>query len=128
MKNTRIFLKAVSLLLSGLVLFTSCASTTLIESTPDGAKVYINQEYVGKTPYTYKDSKAAGSRTPLELKKEGYKNLQTTLRRNEQADVGAIIAGIFFLIPFVWTMKYKPTHHYELEPSDDHQPDNNPGK
>lgn len=50
------------------------------------------------------------------LKREGYEDFYTNLRKNEQVDVGAIIGGVFFLFPFIWTMGYNPSHHYELYP------------
>jgi len=115
MKNT-IKTKSISLALASSILFTSCASTTMIETSPKGAQVYISDEHVGETPYSYKDTKIVGSCSSLKLKKEGYETLQTNLCRNEQADVGAIIAGFFFIVPFLWIMKYKPTHRYELTP------------
>ena len=30
--------------------------------------------------------------------------------------MGAIIGGLFVWLPFLWTMKYKPTHTYEMIP------------
>ena len=33
----------------------------------------------------------------------------------EKFDAGAFIGGLFIWIPFLWIMKYKPTHTYELE-------------
>jgi len=42
--------------------------------------------------------------------------LNTPFSRDEKADVGAIIGGVFFLFPFLWTMKYKPTHTFEMVP------------
>ncbi len=98
------------------VLFASCASTTLIQTEPSGAKVYMNEEYKGVTPLSYSDTKIVGSITSVRFEKEGYETLYTTLTRNERADVGAIIGGIFFLFPFLWTMQYNPTHMYELRP------------
>ena len=98
------------------VLFASCSSTTLIQTEPSGAKVYMNEEYKGVTPLSYSDTKIVGSITSVRFEKEGYETLYTTLTRNESADVGAIIGGIFFLFPFLWTMKYNPTHLYELKP------------
>ena len=105
-----------SLILSGIILLSSCVSTTMIQSNPSGAKVYLNSETVGKTPYTHTDTKIVGSTTSLRIEKEGYETVNTSFSRNEQADVGAIIAGVFVLVPFLWTMKYKPTHTYELVP------------
>lgn len=57
-----------------------------------------------------------GSTTDIRLEKDGYETLNTTLSRNERADVGAIVGGIFFIFPFLWTMKYNLVHTYELRP------------
>lgn len=117
MKNQTMTTKSISLLLVGSILLTSCASTTIINSNPSGAKVYLNGESVGITPYTHRDTKIVGSTTSVKLEKEGYEPLNTSFSRDEEADVGAIIGGIFVLVPFLWTMKYKPAHTYELTPS-----------
>jgi len=111
------FLKSISIVAAGAILFTSCASTTLINTTPAGAKVYLDGEAVGTTPYTHKDTKIVGTTTTLKLEKEGYEPFTTTFSRSEQADVGAIVGGVFFLFPFLWTMKYKPSRTYELIPN-----------
>ena len=92
----------------------ACASTTKIDTTPDGATVYINGEKAGTTPFTYTDTKIVGSAVQVKLKKEGYEDFQTTLTRNEEPDVGAIVGGVFTLVPLLWCMKYKPTHAYEM--------------
>ena len=117
MKKQTITTKMISLLLAGLVLLTSCSSTTMIQSNPSGARVYLNGESVGTTPYTHQDTKIVGSTTTVRLEKEGYEPLYTFFSRDEEVDVGAIIGGLFVLFPFLWTMKYKPTHTYELTPS-----------
>ena len=98
------------------ILLTSCASSTMIISEPPGAKVYLDGESVGKTPIRMSDTKIVGSCTEVVLKKEGYEDFYTSICRDEQADVGAIIGGVLFLFPFLWTMKYKPVHRYELMP------------
>lgn len=116
MKTTSTMIKSVSLILAGSIFLTSCASTTMIHSTPIGAKVYLNGENVGTTPYEHSDTKILGSTTTVRLQKEGYEELSTSFSRNEKADVGAIIGGVFFLFPFLWTMKYKPSHNYEMVP------------
>ena len=105
------------LLVVGFILSTSsCASTTIINSNPQGAKVYMNQSFVGTTPYTHTDTKIVGSATTIQLKKEGYEDFNTVLSRNEQVDAGAVIGGLFVWIPFLWVMKYDPVHTYELTP------------
>ena len=108
------FIKTTALFLSLTIFLTSCASTTVIQSEPSGANVYIDGEKVGVTPHTYKDTKIVGSTVSVKLTKEGYEDFITTFSRNEQVSVGAVIGGIFFLIPFLWVMEYKPNHNYEL--------------
>jgi hypothetical protein len=114
MRKNSLTIKAVAMILAASVLFTGCASTTVIQSNPAGAKLYLNGEPVGATPYTHRDTKIVGTATHVRLEKEGYQTLNTSFSRNEEADVGAIIAGVFLLFPFLWTMKYKPEHNYEL--------------
>lgn len=97
-------------------IFTSCVSTTTIQSTPPGADVYIDGYRVGKTPYLYADNKIVGSTTLIDLKKEGYEPLYTTLSRTEELEVGALVGGLFTWIPFLWIMKYRPMHTYTLIP------------
>lgn len=115
-------LRLLPIALAGIILLESCSSYTVIQSRPTGAKLYLNDLSVGVTPYRYSDTKIVGSATSVRLEKEGYAPLRTSFSRNEQADVGAIIGGIFFLFPFLWTMKYSPTHDYELMPVSDSQP------
>lgn len=116
MKPVSTTTKSASLFLASAILFTSCASTTMIHSTPVGAKLYLDGENVGSTPYKHSDTKIIGSTTIVKLQKEGYEDLNTSFSRNEKADVGAIIGGVFVLVPFLWTMKYKPSHTYEMIP------------
>lgn len=86
----------------------------MINSKPQGAKLYMDEQYQGTTPYSYSDNKIVGSTTPIRLELDGYAPYLTTLVRSEKADVGAIIGGFFLLVPFLWTMEYNPVHTYEL--------------
>lgn len=112
MKKT---LRTVSCFLACSVLFTGCYSTTMIESVPSNAKVFIDGEYVGETPYSHTDSKIVGSSMIVKIEKEGFQPKVSTITKDEEPDVGAIIGGVFFMVPFLWTMQYKPTHTYELK-------------
>ena len=105
------------LALAALILLESCASSTVIQSNPTGAKVYFNSTVVGTTPYTHTDTKIVGSTTFVRLEKESYQPLNTSFSRDERADAGAIIGGCFLLFPFLWTMKYNPSRTYELIPA-----------
>ncbi|HRZ43193.1 MAG TPA: PEGA domain-containing protein [Bacteroidales bacterium] len=116
MKQISKSMRWLAVMLAVAVLATSCASTTLINSIPSGAKVYIDGEPAGTTPLAYSDQKIVGSSTEVKLKKEGYEDHNVIITRDEEVDVGALIAGILFYVPFLWVMKYKPSHTYELTP------------
>ncbi len=116
MKRCRPFLKFLSLALAIVILFTSCSSTTTIQSIPPGANLYIDGEPVGRTPYYHTDDDIVGTCTSVMMEMEGYETLEATFCRDEELDVGALIGGCFFWFPFLWIMKYKDAHVYELTP------------
>lgn len=101
---------------AALVLSTGCVSATVIRSEPSGATVYIDGSKVGRTPYTYADTKTAGTITRIRLRKEGYEDFETLLVRNEEFQAGPCIGGALFLVPLLWVMGYQPEHNYELTP------------
>jgi PEGA domain len=112
MKNS---IKKSVILLTTTSLIAGCSSTTMIHSTPEGARLYIDGVYAGTTPYKYSDMKIVGSKTPLELKMDGYQPIETHLSKSEKPDIGAIAGGVFFTFPFLWTMGYQAEHVYPLE-------------
>ena len=115
MMNTKCLSKVLSFIIILTILLTSCTSTTFLQTSPNYASVYVEGNKVGTTPYEYSDRKIAGSSTAIMIRQEGYKDLWTNLKRNEQLDVGALIGGIFFIYPLLWIKKYDRIHYYELE-------------
>jgi hypothetical protein len=118
MKKFTVKTRTISAFLAAIILFSSCASTTLIESIPSGGDLYLDGELVGETPYSMTDTKIIGTCTSVRIEKENYNRFYNTICRTEEADPGAIIGGIFFWFPFLWAMKYKPTHFYKLQPKE----------
>lgn len=115
MKNSIRFLSA-GIVIAIVVLFSGCASSTMIKSVPSGAKVYINGEPVGTTPYLYTDTKIIFSPINVDIIKEGYKPVYETFRRDEEFNPGTFVGGIFVWPLWLWTLDYKSTHTYELVP------------
>lgn len=112
-------LKISSIIMALLITMSSCVSSTYIESSPSGADLFLNGEAVGQTPYRITDTKIAFSCTTVRIEKEDYQTHYTSIYRDEEADVGAIIGGFLFVFPFLWTLKYKPHHYYKLNPLND---------
>jgi hypothetical protein len=91
-----------------------CASSTLIKSNPPGAKLYLEGQLKGETPYTYADRSAAGTMRTVTLKKEGYKDFNGHIKR-EELSVGALILGILVLWPLlIWVLEYPPEYTFEM--------------
>ena len=91
-----------------------CASATVIKSNPPGAKLYLDGQFKGETPYTYSDRAAAGTMRTVTLKKEEYKDFTGNIKR-EQLSVPALIGGILFLIPLIWVLEYPSQYTFEME-------------
>jgi hypothetical protein len=96
------------------IFLTSCASSTIINTEPQGAQVFVDGALRGTTPFTYTDRKTIGSTTSLLIKKEGYEEFQSLMVRNEEFDPAACAGGIFLLVPFLWIQKYSPERTFEL--------------
>lgn len=115
MKKSIHFL-STSIMIAVIVLLSGCASSTMIKSVPSGAKVYINGEPVGVTPYLYTDTKIIFSPINVDIIKDGYKPIYETFRRDEEFNAGTFIGGIFVWPLWLWTLDYKSTHTYEMVP------------
>ena len=100
-------------------LFFSCATTTRINTLPSGVKVYkdvYNEQYLGKTPLKYRDSKIGGAVTYFILKKDGFKDKRVYIKKNEPNSVNIILSFIFQFYPALfWWGKYEPIYNFELE-------------
>jgi hypothetical protein len=115
-------IKTLVALITAIVFLISCTSTTMIESIPSGAKIYIDGKLAGTTPYTHTDDKIIGSSTLVKLEKEGYETYYTQFNRIEEPDAGPIVCGLLFTpVWWLWAMKYKPVHTYQLQPINENQ-------
>lgn len=94
----------------------SCSASTMIQTEPTGATVYVDGLKMGKTPYRLSDSKIVMAETGIKLEKAGYSTLETTIAKDETVNIGPAIAGFFLVVPWLWALKYDPAHNYTLEP------------
>lgn len=116
MKLFSLSTRILAIMMASVVIFASCKSVTMINSEPPGASLFLDNQYVGVTPYQHVDDKISFSTTLVRVEMEGYEPLVTTFSRDEQIDAGALIGGFFVLLPFFWTFKYDPVHTYTLTP------------
>ena len=95
-----------------------CASSTMITSIPDGAKVYVDGQLIGRAPVTQKDTAILGIAKTVMLKLDGYRTTTGTIRK-EELDPGALVAGLLVIIPLLWITRYPSQYLFELEPEPD---------
>lgn len=95
MSKFRFYQGIISIFFLSIFLY-GCASSTIIQSIPTGAKLYVDGESVGQTPYKLKDSKITGATTYIKLEMEGYENKITSISKDEEVNVGAVVGGLFF--------------------------------
>ena len=106
--------RTISVILIATIFLQGCASSTMIRSIPDGAKVYVDGQYRGRAPVIQKDTAFSGSAKNVALKLDGYATKTGTIRK-EETDVIRLVAGIFLLLPLLWMMKYPDQYIFELE-------------
>ena len=88
-----------------------CASSTVLQSQPPGARVFLNGVPVGTTPYTMTDTNISGTATQVRLEYPGFDPFNAMIVRSEELDPLALIGGIFLLVPLLWIMGYQPIAH-----------------
>ena len=105
-------------LVNVLVLFVfivSCSSTTLINVSDKDAKIFADDQLIGKGSAVYTDTKILNSVTYVKLKKDGCEDVMYSFQRNEEVDWLACVGGCLVLVPFLWIQKYKPNRTYDFE-------------
>jgi hypothetical protein len=102
-----------------------CASSTVLQSQPPGARVFLNGVPVGNTPYTMTDTNIVGTTTQIRLEYPGYQPFNAMIARSEQLDPVALIVGIIIWPVLLWVMGYQPMHVFVMQPGGPPPADNN---
>lgn len=89
---------------------------TIIDTEPSGAHLYLNERYVGETPYRHVDDDIIFTENFVRLELDGYEPLVTSFSRDEDIETGAALAGFLLFLPWLWVFKYDESHIYTLEP------------
>ncbi len=110
--------KFLPLLILLTVFMASCASYTVITTKPQGAKVFVDDYYIGKTPVIYRDYKPALSSTAIKIEKEGYRTIYTYIQKDGSINLTSLVAGFFFMPAWIWALGYPPQYNFILQPGD----------
>jgi hypothetical protein len=117
-KNT-IKIKAMCITAFLMVSILGCTTMVSIDSTPQGADVLINEQYVGKTPVKKKLSDFAAKTYNVILRKTGYEEVRAILEKEiKAAPILASIPLFFAPFPLLWVYGPEKDHYYKLYPEE----------
>ena len=115
-------MKSMSMATTIVFLLSSCAHHVSLNSKPQGAKIHINDEYIGETPCQFKERTGSGKSYFFRIEKEGFKPVVQSISQTDVHTgvvVGSVLGGLLILIPYIgliWMMKLKDNYYFQLEP------------
>ena len=72
-----------------------CSTNSRFHTQPEGAKLYINGDYIGETPINFPDRRSLPTRLHLQIRKEGYKELNMYLDKS-----GDYLGQVAMAVPY----------------------------
>ena len=107
-------LKNIITILVILPLLSACTTSTRFNTTPEGAKIFVNGDYIGDSPVTLDDSKSLPSRIHIQVRHEGYKELDLFI--DKRADyLNMTLAAIPYLSPLIfWGYTLNSKYRFDL--------------
>lgn len=98
-------------------ILSSCVTKTHVTFNTDtaGADVYVNGEYIGKTPVSKKMSNAVWEDPDILIKKDGYQDMHFSVQK-EVKTVNLICGLLLWWPSLLWVHGPKGQQHYMLTP------------
>ncbi len=105
-------------LVAALALLSSsgCVQSSVITSDPEGAEVWVQGEYLGMTPATYRSRSGLPQRFSIRLEKPGYEPVRAAgIEKLYMADISllALLPGI---VPYFFTARLEEGYEFKLRP------------
>ncbi len=108
----------------------ACTSTTVVNSRPQGARVFIDGAFVGEAPATHSETVTASTKNMVRLEMPGYKEAKGIIAAdqwNGAKVAGSVVCGLLSLVGFIgllWSTEYKPTYEFTMVPETGGMPGN----
>ena len=85
--------KTIFMILVIVSMGSACSHDVYIRSNPNGAKIYVNDEFIGKSPTVYEEQLGGSDSVEIKAEKEGYKTQKLQLAKSGWA-IPQIIASV----------------------------------
>ena len=101
----------IAFVVSVAVVLAGCASTTVIQSEPNGAQLRIDAQPVGATPVTFTEGAVwHWTKHSITLEAPGYRTYHGQM--TTQVAPLYIVLGLLCLLPFLLVAEFKPSYYY----------------
>lgn len=98
------------------VALSACSHTSMINTEPEDAEVYINGVPVGRTPTVYKSHSGTPETYYLKIEKPGYQTLKNvTIERRYRADLSLVLLVLAF-VPYFFSARLEDQYVFHLIP------------
>ena len=85
--------KTIFMILVIVSIGSACSHDVYIRSNPNGAKIYVNDEFIGKSPTVYEEQLGRSDAVEIKAEKEGYKTKRLQLVKSGWA-IPQILASV----------------------------------
>ena len=90
----------------------ACSTASRFHTQPIGAKLYINGDYIGDTPVVFTDRRSLPKRLHIQIRKEGYKELDFYLDKSN--DYLGIFLTTLYGSGLFWSSSLDNEYHFDL--------------
>lgn len=119
--NRRYWLKLLAIGLVFAFGLSACQHTTRMNTTPEGAEIYVNGIPIGETPVTYKSRSGFPQTYYVKIEKEGYKTLKDiTIESQYRADESLVLL-ILGIVPYFFSARLEDQYIWHLIPEEKEQ-------
>ena len=106
--------RSVVLALSASILGAGCATSTRITTAPEGAKVTIDNRYLGESPVVMESRSGFMETHHVTLQKDGHKTVTVPIRKSYRADESLVLL-LFGIIPYFFSARFEDHEHLLLQ-------------
>ena len=107
----RLFFAAAALSIAA----SACSHRVTINSNPTGARVYVDNQFVGVTPASFVEKSGLAKEYQIRLEREGYRTVTAHEKRGVNV-VYAIFAVLFTCgAGLLWSFELEDHYDYSLE-------------
>jgi hypothetical protein len=106
-------LKSIAIFVICAIFLAGCATMVRIDSNVPGARVTVNDEFIGNAPAQTSLSDFDFNNYDVVISADGYRAYHGQLRK--EFKVGAFVGGLFLLFPWLWVYGPSPYQTFEIE-------------